>query len=532
MSTDPPHNHRFFAILSGALTLAALATIVGLWGYISWHSSLVVDGERIFWLDDDQMISMRYGRHLARGEGLVWNPGERVEGYSNFLWTLLMAGAHLTPLPASQLPLLMKTVNLGLLIGTLFLAGRLFRQITPQPGWLLPALILALALTPDLIYWAANGFETTLLTFLFLGTILLIYDRPEPHWGAFVLLALIPLVRSDAFYLWGAAALLALGFGGFTRRTVFGLLLSLLLPLAHLIWRFFYYGDWLPNTYYLKVNGLPNPWQRGAIDILRFVRHYHLPLTLAFGGLFLIRDKRWAALLAPLLIGIIYILIVGDDIFPFSRFLAFAIPPLIIVALSAIDRLTRQKSPAQLVLVGALLVSLIISTQLYDLPALVSTNGVPQAGLVAGLAINRHSSEEATVGVMAAGMVPYFSDRYCYDLLGKSDPYIARLPAQPGLSAGHNKFDVPYSLAQEPDIVVTFLPATVVAEWGEYDGGLLANLSNHYTIALVNDDLFRANYAANPVPIDYLQRKNSVYIRQDSPELDGINLWGEFTIGE
>ena len=40
------------------------------------------------------MISMRYGRNLAEGYGLVWNPGERVEGYTNFLWTVIMAGVH------------------------------------------------------------------------------------------------------------------------------------------------------------------------------------------------------------------------------------------------------------------------------------------------------------------------------------------------------------------------------------------------------------------------------------------------------
>lgn len=44
-----------------------------------------------FTLFDDAMISMRYARNLAEGYGLVWNPGERVEGYTNPLWTLWMA---------------------------------------------------------------------------------------------------------------------------------------------------------------------------------------------------------------------------------------------------------------------------------------------------------------------------------------------------------------------------------------------------------------------------------------------------------
>ena len=41
---------------------------------------------------DDAFISLRYAERLLHGHGLTWNDGERVEGYSNLLWTLLCAG--------------------------------------------------------------------------------------------------------------------------------------------------------------------------------------------------------------------------------------------------------------------------------------------------------------------------------------------------------------------------------------------------------------------------------------------------------
>ena len=41
---------------------------------------------------DDAYISFRYARNLADGLGLVYNAGERIEGYTNFLWTVLLAG--------------------------------------------------------------------------------------------------------------------------------------------------------------------------------------------------------------------------------------------------------------------------------------------------------------------------------------------------------------------------------------------------------------------------------------------------------
>ena len=45
-------------------------------------------------LADDAFISFRYSQHLAEGHGLVFNVGEKVEGYSNFLWVVLVAIPH------------------------------------------------------------------------------------------------------------------------------------------------------------------------------------------------------------------------------------------------------------------------------------------------------------------------------------------------------------------------------------------------------------------------------------------------------
>ena len=50
-----------------------------------WHTG------QLFWICDDAFISLRYAQNLVRGEGLVFTVGERVEGYTNFSWTLLAA---------------------------------------------------------------------------------------------------------------------------------------------------------------------------------------------------------------------------------------------------------------------------------------------------------------------------------------------------------------------------------------------------------------------------------------------------------
>ena len=88
-------------------------------------------------LGDDAFISFRYARNLVEGHGLVWNPGEAVEGYTNFLWVLLMAagiGAGVEPERLS--------VGIGIASGLGVLALVLARNVT-RYGWRRPLIWLA-----------------------------------------------------------------------------------------------------------------------------------------------------------------------------------------------------------------------------------------------------------------------------------------------------------------------------------------------------------------------------------------------------
>ena len=92
-----------------------------------------IEGERLFTLFDEAMVSMRYARNLAHGDGLVWNPGETpVEGYTNFLWTLALAALHAVRIPEGMIPLAVMIVGSALLIvtvrSTVSVAGRLFGE--------------------------------------------------------------------------------------------------------------------------------------------------------------------------------------------------------------------------------------------------------------------------------------------------------------------------------------------------------------------------------------------------------------------
>ena len=55
---------------------------------LAWLTSVA------WFLTDDAFISFRYVRNLLEGHGLVFNPGEYVEGYTNFLWVVVLAIPH------------------------------------------------------------------------------------------------------------------------------------------------------------------------------------------------------------------------------------------------------------------------------------------------------------------------------------------------------------------------------------------------------------------------------------------------------
>ena len=93
---------------------------------------------------DDAYISFRYAQNAIRGYGLVFNPGERVEGFTNFLWTAMtipLEGAHVDVGRASML--------IGALFGlaTLWLVVRFAKSVgAPRGvGWLAALLLAVMA---------------------------------------------------------------------------------------------------------------------------------------------------------------------------------------------------------------------------------------------------------------------------------------------------------------------------------------------------------------------------------------------------
>jgi arabinofuranosyltransferase len=206
-------------------------------------------------LTDDAFISFRYARNLSLGHGLVFNPGgDRVEGYTNFLWVLLLALARSlgwAPEVSSQALSLVATVALGLVIAWVSVQ----RRSAGGPAWFVLVAPLLLAVTRSVAVWSTSGLETRLFELLVIAGLLQLVRERDRLVGvsrraglAPWLLGLACLTRPEGLLFAGGAALASM-FWTLSRRsfdirrfTMFWLP-CIVLVLALLAFRRLYYGD-------------------------------------------------------------------------------------------------------------------------------------------------------------------------------------------------------------------------------------------------------------------------------------------------
>ncbi|MBM4014210.1 MAG: hypothetical protein FJ293_04500, partial [Planctomycetes bacterium] len=114
---------RIGVVLAALLALASVAHLA-----LTGKRHELSDVGTIWSLDDDMMITLRYARNLAAGAGLVWNPGEQVEGITNLLWALLLAPLHWL-LPPERAAAGAIALDAGLLLALLAATARLARRL-------------------------------------------------------------------------------------------------------------------------------------------------------------------------------------------------------------------------------------------------------------------------------------------------------------------------------------------------------------------------------------------------------------------
>lgn len=346
------------------LAAAAAALFLGLGGALA-HA----------WICDDAFISFRYADHLVRGLGLVFNAGERVEGYTNFLWTLWIALGLKLGCDAERWAAGWGVAAYGILLVLLCSEHLRWRRRLGVTGLTLPLAALLVALHEDAQVYATGGLETAWFALLAFATWLaLARERHAP--GAGFLLALTALTRPDGVLFAVPAGIYWLAFGRPRLRSVLQGGLAFLGPVAaHWAWRVAYYGDFFPNTFYAKSAWLPWYSQGWIYLRLYLAKYWVLAVGFPLAAIAFTRAPRageavpplsnreaWSCALAAamaLLYGL-YVVRVGGD-FMYARFLIPTVPFCAILLDWALLRLTAARPRLNLAWGGALALALLLT---------------------------------------------------------------------------------------------------------------------------------------------------------------------------
>jgi len=295
------------------------------------------------WIPDDAYISFQYARSFAEGDGLVFNPGERVEGFSNLLWTLVLAlvarlGGDIETV-APMLTYGAALLSLGLFLLLLLRAYPFSTAGDPRPTRLITgSFVFAFGAFFPLAFYASSGLETTpYVLCLIAGAAFHLWATTRgvgfPQYASLVAFLAAALMRPEGI---GFVVLNGLFLLSRVRRLSGRLLAAIIIVffayLTVLSVRFEYFGGVVPNTYFAKPAAsfhYLSPILHGLQYLARFLGKSGVVLLLPF-ALVIPHDrkKRYAWLYLWALAGyqLFFIIVAGADVLRFDRFAVPLVP--------------------------------------------------------------------------------------------------------------------------------------------------------------------------------------------------------------
>jgi hypothetical protein len=300
---------------------------------------------------DDSFITFRYARNLAAGNGPNYNADERAEGYTSFLWLLV-----LTPIEVAGLPVEVSSKVIGVLLtlGWALLARHFTRRglaLTgcPDDGTLPAAATLLLLTFPATAIHAVSGMETALFTFLLLWFCYQLM-RGGDDWSfrAATILAFSGLFLGLARPEGNIAAIVGLGVAmALTNRRGRAALLAAaglfyLVPGAvYFLWRLHYYQHLFPLPFYVKVAGRSLAGLSTELSFLATIIGYlGLPLLLFAIGI----NRRFLALTGAAASLGVFLLFPAPLMAYDYRYLFPTLPLLVVLSSIGVGKIVRKAS--------------------------------------------------------------------------------------------------------------------------------------------------------------------------------------------
>lgn len=406
-------------------------------------------------LVDDSFISFRYAKNLVDGHGLVWNPGERVEGYSNFLWVMLYAlGFKLGIQPEVFTYLISIPIYLASLVFSYLLALRVLKSRDQAL-----VVLLLVAFNHSLAGFAGSGMETPLHTLQYVLTGYLCAYSIDHGWSPRRTLALSIILNLSLLTRPDGAILIVCATWTWLRThrkkirpvsiAVF-LVPFLLIVLPWLIWKQSYYGTILPNSFNAKVRSFSG-LGFGVYYLYLFVLYYTLLpylMVVVWRAKTLVADNASLRYLSLIVLAwSFYTLVVGGDFMEF-RFLAPVISFLMILIIAALNTFIRDRR-----VFAAVVLALCIGT-VNNFTFMSSMFYSYRVERVEKLRNHVYAKDEnwemigkklkdlfggtdVCLGLGAAGAIPYYSGLKSIDFMGLTDKTVPRIGEPFSSMPGH-----------------------------------------------------------------------------------------------
>ncbi len=416
-------------------------------------------------IQDDAFISFRYSDNFVNGHGFVWNVGGKIEGYTNFLWVLAMT-----------IPLYLKLdpVTFSFALGiACFVVSLIFTYKTAtlicgsKDIGLLTIILLGANYTFS--SYATGGLETQLQACLFVSSMFILLRSIHTHeWKiqtmtllSFLLSAAL-LTRLDSGLLAAVIipiAIFAIFQEGLPSSRKLVKIIALGLPLlllvgSWLLWKLMFYGDILPNSYYIKAASKTSPL-RGVYFVYLFWFSYWLipfPFLCASAGkkLFNKSNVGLVAFVVLILLWSSYIIKVGGDFMEF-RFMVPILPLLFIIIAWIVFVLIQQKQIRNalilLIVIGSLhhKVSFGMSTKPYQINSInqlqtyVKNDDQNWEGIGKVLGKGFNYDHNIIMATGAAGAIPFYSRLTSIDMWGLNDKWVTEHGYIMGTTPGHQR---------------------------------------------------------------------------------------------
>jgi len=435
-------------------------------------------------VQDDTYITLRYVENFLDGKGLVFNQGENVEGYTSFLWVMILSGIALTGINlvlASQM--LSLTFGIAVILLTYFVSDKLVllkAERSKNYFNLIPVYLLAL--TGAASYWSVSGMETSLFSFLvLLGVYFFIGSENNNAINIkfSITFLLASLTRPEGMFVFALIIFYKFISSKGVWKAILIELAILLIPLSlYLSFRLFYYGYPFPNTFYAKTGFTEFYLTRGLNYFWDFAKSYTLYGSFLLLPVFLwkARSIRETQMLFYFLC-IVYIsgiIIIGGDVLPMHRFFLPIIPLIYILVAKSLQYLNSIYAKDNLIKKNLFIVIIffIISAGIIihkNEKTKLNLVYRTEIGLVTKMKVyaewlkeqQEKRSSRLTAAASTIGAVGYFSQAKIIDLLGLTDEFIAHNPKElTGLTEAapstwrENHYNADYVLDQMPDYII------------------------------------------------------------------------------